>query len=217
MNRFRIPCFLALATFSLCIALGATADAWKPSLMPAAEETSEALAAGPLSIRAGAGVYLLGAEGFVLARPSQNGFHCLVERSQEGAFEPQCFDAEGSETLLPAVLLAAELVQTGHSREEVERRVAAAWAEGRLRAPSRPGINYMLSEKNRVPVGPERVTPFGPHLMFYAPYLTDADLGGDGNGETSPIFMINEGKPGGYVIVSVDGTDGHRGAGASDP
>ena len=200
MKTFRIPCLLTLALLLACVA---AAETWNPVPMPAAEETSEALAAGPPSIRDGAGVYLLAADGYRLARPSANSFHCLVGRSQEGAFEPQCFDAEGSATLLPAVLLAAELRQAGHPPEEVERRVAAAWAGGRLRAPSRPGVNYMLSAKNRVPVGPDRVIPYGPHLMFYAPYLTDADLGGDPSGETSPLFVINEGKPGGYVIVPV--------------
>lgn len=206
-KTIRIPCLAALA---LLVAAGAGAEGWRPKPLPAAEETAEALAAGPPAIRGGAGVYLLGADGFVLARASENGFHCLVGRSQEGAFEPQCFDAEGSASLMQQTLLAAELRQAGHPPEEVERRVAAAWAEGRLRAPSRPGINYMLSPKNRVPVGPERVIPFGPHLMFYAPYLTNADVGGDPEGgAASPVFMIHEGAPNGYVIVPVGDGGGH--------
>jgi hypothetical protein len=37
--------------------------------------------------------------------------------------------------------------------------------------------------------------------MFYAPNMTDADIGGDRQGARSPIFMINAGLPSGYVIV----------------
>ena len=95
----------------------------------------------------------------------------------------------------------------GVSSDEVDASVARAWSEGRLQAPSRPGINYMLSENNRVPVGPDRVVPYRPHVMFYAPYLTNADVGGDMRGG-SPVFVINEGKPGAYVIVPVPQSEG---------
>lgn len=179
----------------------ALAAGWKPALMDADEEMREALAAGPEAIRAEAGVYLLTETGFDLARPSGNGFHCIVGRSQPESFEPQCFDAEGSETLLRAALLRGELLMSGAGREATAAALEKAWAEGRLEGPSRPGINYMLSEKNRVPVGPDRVVPYVPHLMFYAPGLTDADIGGDRTGQASPIFMINAGTPSGYVIV----------------
>ncbi len=175
---------------------------WKPELMPREQEVASALAAGPAAIREAAGVYVLTATGFELVRDSSNGFHCLVERSQIEAFEPQCFDAEGSDTLLQQVLLGGELRMRGASEEDLERGVATAWARGSLRAPSRPGINYMLSEKNRVPVGPDQVIPYRPHVMFYVPYLTNADIGGDLRGG-SPVFVINEGQPSAYAIVPV--------------
>ena len=85
----------------------------------------------------------------------------------------------------------------------VAKALEDAWASGRLQAPGRPGINFMLSEKNRVPVGPDTVIAYGPHLMFYAPHLDDADIGGDRTGAESPVFMINSGSPSGYVIVPV--------------
>ena len=53
-------------------------------------------------------------------------------------------------------------------------------------------------------VGPEQVIPYAPHLMFYAPDLTDDDIGGDRSGKESPVFMINAGSPSGYVIVPVN-------------
>jgi len=165
------------------------------------QEIAEALLAGPDSIRAEAGVWVLGDEGYEAARESRNGFHCLVGRSVPGSFEPMCFDAEGSETLMQATLLRASLRADGLEPPEVERELAAAWSDGRLRAPRGVGINFMLSPRNRVPVDSEgTVRPYRPHVMVYAPYLSGADFGaGPGN----PVFVINEGGPGAYLIVPV--------------
>ena len=179
-----------------------SAASWKPELMDKKQEIAEALAAGPETVRGNAGVYVLTTAGFELVRESGNGFHCLVERSQPGAFEPQCFDAEGSTTLLQQVLLRGKLRMEGGSPEEIAATLGEAWAAGRLRAPERPGINYMLSERNRVPVGPDRVIPYRPHVMFYAPDLTNEDVGGDLQGK-SPVCVIKEGQPSAYVIVPV--------------
>ncbi len=189
--------FYPILSLALAPAFGAAS--WKPDLMPRQEEIVAALAAGPPTIADGAGVYVLTARGYELARASANGFHCLVGRDAPGTFEPQCFDAEGSATTLQAALLEAELRMGGKDDAEIEAAVAAAYAAGTLRAPRRPGINYMLSPANIVPIDDRgTVQPVGPHVMFYAPYLTDADLGGGGD---SPVFVINPGTPGAYAIV----------------
>jgi hypothetical protein len=198
---------LALA-FALSPVAAAAAEPdsqpWRPELMPRGEEIAEALAAGPASIREQAGVYVLTDTGYELVRESANGFHCLVGRGGPEEFEPMCFDAEGSATLLHEVLLAAGLRMAGRTRAEIDAAVAEAWAEGELRAPRRPGINYMLSKRNRVPVDDQgTVRPYRPHLMFYVPYLTNADLGVAGPGPGSPLFVIKEGTPGAYAIVPV--------------
>jgi hypothetical protein len=134
---------------------------------------------------------------------SRNGFHCLVGRDWPGAFEPQCFDAEGSETLLKATLLEAELRMKGAARESIERALGEANAAGRLRAPRRAGINYMLSPDNRVPVDDQgTIRPYRAHVMIYVPYLTNADFGVD-PAQRPPVFVINEGRPGAYLIVPV--------------
>lgn len=209
--KARIPALVVALTFSTLLASAAAAPAagWKPQLMDRSLEIAEALAAGPPVIREEAGVYVLTRDGYELARESRNGFHCIVGRSQPGSYEPQCFDAEGSATLLEELLLRGELQMRGLAPEAIRAAVADAWQSGRLAAPARPGINYMLSEKNRVPVGPDRVIPYGPHLMFYAPNLDDSDVGGDRTGQGSPVFMINAGRPTGYVIVPVgDGPHG---------
>jgi len=202
----RMLSLLALAGLPMSAAGDATTD--EP--LPRDAEMRAALSAGPPHMAAQAGVYVLTPRGYELARESQNGFHCLVQRSFPGTFEPQCFDEEGSRTLMQETLMTARLRGEGRSEADVRAAVATAWAAGELRAPTRPGINYMLSTENRVPVDPEGKTiiHYGPHLMFYVPYLTNADLGVSGEG--APTFVINEGQPGAYAIVPVStGGKGH--------
>lgn len=208
--RIAVRMLSPLAAVALPL-FGAAADVAAGPL-PRDAEMRAALAAGPPAIAAGAGVYVLTATGYELARASTNGFHCLVERSFPGAFEPQCFDAEGSRTLLQATLLTAKLRGEGRPEPAVRAAVAAAWASGELRPPSRPGVNYMLHPDNRVPVDPEGTTivPYGPHLMFYVPYLRNADLGSDGS-PGAPTFVVNEGQPNAYAIVPVAGGAGGHG------
>ena len=90
----------------------------------------------------------------------------------------------------------------GAGQDEIDRAVGLAWARGELSAPRRPGINYMLSEHNKVPIDADTVIPYQPHVMFYAPYLSNVDLGAEPIG-SAPVFVVNEGQPDAYVIVPV--------------
>ncbi len=204
-----VLCGLVLAG---SVAQGAEAvETWRPEPLPRNEEIEEALAACPAKLRQGAGVYVLTSAGFELERESTNSFHSIVQRSQPGAFEPQCLDAEGSATTLEAILLRTRLRMAGAGQDEIDRVLGQAWARGELSAPRRPGINYMLSERNRVPIDAETVIPYQPHVMFYAPYLSNADLGAEPMG-SAPVFVVNEGQPNAYVIVPVsvgEGDGGH--------
>ncbi len=117
--------------------------------------------------------------------------------------------AEGTRTWLPRILMIAELRARGKGPEEIQRIVANALAKGVLKTPSRPGVDYMLSTQNRVPNARGVVTPFPPHVMFYAPHLTNAELGvddrhlgADGN-PVGPAFVAAEGTPYALVIVPV--------------
>jgi len=63
----------------------------------------------------------------------------------------------------------------------------------------------------------ESAVPFPPHLMFYAPYLTNADLGLDGTlgpdgNPVGPAFVAGEGSPQALIIVPVGA---HQSAGHS--
>jgi hypothetical protein len=51
--------------------------------------------------------------GFVLVRKRTNGFSCIVNRDHPLNQKPTCYDAEGSETILPKVLRFGELLMKG--------------------------------------------------------------------------------------------------------
>jgi hypothetical protein len=163
------------------------------------EEVALALSALPETLRATAGVHVLGPKGYRRIRESTSGINCLVERSRPDTQEPICWDREGSDTIMPAVSAQAEWRATGLSDEEVKRRLAEGFASGRFRAPRRGGVAYMLSAENYVFNG-QRVVRYLPHVMFYAPYATNADIGATGKDPHAP-WVLNEGSPHAYIIV----------------
>jgi len=173
------------------------------------KEIALALSACPRFVADQAAVYVLEASGYVKVRDSDNGFTAIVQHSLPTAQERRCMDAEGTRTHLPRILKVAELRAQGKSREEIQRYVAEAFAKGIFRAPSRPGVDYMLSTENIVPNEKGTVGPFPPHVMFYAPYLSNADLGvdktnlgPDGN-PRGPVFVAGEGTPHALIIVPI--------------
>jgi hypothetical protein len=181
-----------------------------PALMSRESETALALEAAPAGVAAKAGVYVLEKSGYVRVRESQNGFVCLVERTVLKAVEPQCLDAEGVRTFLPRMLMVATMRVQGKSEPDIRQAVKDAFSSGKLQAPKRPGVDYMLSPHNVVAVDVEKgiAVPFPPHLMFYAPNMTNADVGSDGT-PASPLFVVNENSPHALMIVPVGAGDGH--------
>ncbi len=168
-------------------------------------EVEMALSAAPEHLRAEAGVYRLGADGYELVRPSANGFTCLVEREPSLGLAPVCHDREGSETIVPATLAKARLQRQGKSPEEIRAFLDSAYAAGRLIAPRRPGIAYMLSDhfSQAHPETGNRQCIFPPHVMFYAPYMKNADIGAGPKhrGSVDQPWILNEGRPNAYILV----------------
>jgi hypothetical protein len=218
---------LRAGLFGLAVqaALGASAAAQPapastPPLMDRQREIALALSACPPFVAGKAAVYVLDTSGYVKVRESQNGFTALVQHSLPTAQEPRCMDAEGTRTHLPRILKVAELRAQGKSREEIQRFVADAFAKGMFQPPVRPGIDYMLSTENLVPNAKGVVVPYPPHVMIYAPYLTNADLGvdrgdlgPDGN-PSGPAFVAGEGTPHALIIVPIGAhTGSHSGTG----
>lgn len=179
-------------------------------LMDRQKEIALALSSCPPSVATKAAVYVLEQSGYVKIRESQNGFTAIVQHALPNSQDPQCLDAEGTRTFLPRYLKIAEWRAQGKSPEEIKRFVADAFAKGIFQPPSRPGVDYMLSSENIVVVDAEKgiVAPFPPHVMFYGPYLTNADLGSDGN-TAGPAFVAGEGTPHALIIVPIGAHTNH--------
>lgn len=185
----------------IAVAVPASAQAPVAFTRPAneAEEITLALAALPETMRADATVYVLRAKGYEKAREGTSGVACLVERSRPDTQEPICWDAEGTATILPVTLDSAAWRASGLSEDQIKSRVAEGFESGKYRAPRRGGVSYMMSGHNYVFNG-QRVVHYQAHVMMYAPYATNKDIGATGKDPNAP-WVLNEGSPHAYIIV----------------
>jgi len=202
-----IVCF-ALATAVIRPVTGQSATNRRPPVMDRDKEIALALSACPPSVASKAAVFVLDRAGYIKVRDSENGFTAIVQHAVPASQDPQCMDAEGTRTFLPRYLKVAAWRAQGKSADEIKLLVADAFAKGIFRPPAKPGIDYMLSTENFTPNAKGQVVHFPPHVMFYAPYLTNAELGlggppgQDGNPE-GPAFVAGEGSPQALIIVPV--------------
>lgn len=168
------------------IALGLAQAVRALEPMPVQLETQLALAAVPPALRAEATVYLLDPKtGYHVARQGSNGVACLVERTQwelaefrDDLYVPLCYDAAGTATYLRMIMDTAELRAQGKSAAAVKAEVERRWANKTYRVPAKHGLSYMVAPLMRT-VGPPDMkvhTLAMPHLMFYAPFATNADI-----------------------------------------
>ena len=149
-----------------------------PELLPREKEIDLALNAAPEHLRKSAGVYVLERHGFVKMRETTNGFTCIVNRDHPLSLKPVCFDAEGTATILPKILRIGELLMQGVPTSEIDKEIAEGFLIRKYISPRRAGVAYMLSGDIRN-YNPRtgKVESFPPHVMFYAPNLTNANLG----------------------------------------
>jgi hypothetical protein len=149
-----------------------------PELLPREKEIELALSAAPEHLRKGAAVYVLERNGFVKIKDSTNGFTCIVNRDHPLNQKPVCFDAEGTATILPKILRVGELLMQGKPMSKIDAEIAEGFRTGQYISPRRTGVAYMLSGDIRsFNSRTGKVESFPPHVMFYAPNLTNADLG----------------------------------------
>jgi hypothetical protein len=199
-------CALSSVTAAAQVSFENLPKVWDASV-PRDQQISIALSAGPDEIRAKATVYVLGSKGYEKAREGTNGVSCIVTRRfaspAETSIEPMCYDAEGSQTLLLADLYGEELRSKGTPEADIKTEILNGFKSGQFKAPSKPGIRYMLSSDNRLGPTPDHKTvKVPPHLMFYAPYMTGKDLGFDS--DSAAAFLVQPGKPWTTVIVFPD-------------
>ena len=164
---------------------------------PAAVQVALAESAGP-PVAAGATILIIGPRGYVTAREGRNGFTCLISRQRPDTLEPECFDAVGTAAVVPVRIFVEEQRAAGVADARIEALVEAGYRDGRFKAPAKAGLVYMLSDHNYV-FDPERgkVIHFPGHLMFYAPYATEKDVG---SGPGAP-YLVAPGTPHALMIV----------------
>jgi hypothetical protein len=179
------------------------ADMPKPAYdfsLPREDRIKLAESAAPPEISGKATVYLLERSGYVKVRDGTNGFSCFVDRQTPWNSEPTCFDAEGTATTLQTRLFAEAERAKGKSEEQIKSQIAGGYKSGRFKAPSKPGIVYMMSDSVFILVSENQMVHVPPHLMFYAPYATDKDIGSPSPAANMP-HLIRAGQPDAYIIV----------------
>jgi hypothetical protein len=173
------------------------------------EKIKLAESAAPPEISGAATAYILERTGYVKVREGTNGFSCFVDRQTPLNSEPTCFDAEGSATTLPTRFLVEEMRGAGKTEEEINAAIEAGYKSEKFQAPRKPGIVYMMSPSVYIYIAEKNVMAHvPPHLMFYAPYATDKDIGSPPPTANMP-HLIRAGQPDAYMIVVPGDHAGH--------
>jgi hypothetical protein len=208
-----------LIVFASIQSFGQTTAGWKLERMPAGLETDFALSSLPPHVRPAATVYLLDpGKGYYIGRQGTNGFICFVHRTEweSGEFRQDLaqaisYDAEGARTIFPLYADEAAMRASGKfSALQLKDTMTDRFNRGIYKAAARPGISYMLGPVMRTyiqtPSG-KKVASFSmPHYMFYAPYLTEADIGGN-SPDGGPIVIGGGKSPEGYIILPAGKTE----------
>ena len=103
---------------------------------------------------------------------------------------------------------AAEMQAKGTPPRELKKIIKDRYKAGYYKAPKRAGISYMLSPVLRTYWDPEKndsvVTANIPHVMYYAPHVSNEDIGGK-LGNQYP-FVIMSG-PHEYIVQLLGQTE----------
>lgn len=226
MKKARLTVIAIIA--GLFISLGAGAQneqaagiMGKIDPLPRDLEIQLAQSALPPHLRENATVYILNPDkGFEVAIEGTNGFHAFVARTGDDAFRgtwaftqyrkdilyPIAFDAAGAREQMRVFFDAAAMQANATGPDELKRIIKKRFENGYYKAPERAGISYMLSPILRTYWNPEEgdtvVTVNYPHVMYYAPHVTNEDIGGGTLGGMYP-FVIMPG-PHGYMVQPID-------------
>lgn len=187
--------------------------------LPKDVEIRLALSALPPHLRDSATVYVLNPDkGFEIARKGTNGFHSFVSRNGDDAMRgawpltayrddilyPISFDEAGARTIMPVFFDIAKMQAKGTSPAELKKIIQDRYKKKYYKAPERAGISYMLSPILRTYTNPDVndhvITASVPHVMYYAPNVTNDEVGGGkpGPGAKYPFVILH--GPHGYSI-----------------
>lgn len=182
-----IPALITISLLGMTAPVPAQETETTLEAMPAELETRWALSALPPALRDDATVYLLDPkQGYQLSRQGTSGVTCLVERTaweladfRNDIYIPLCYDAAGTETYLKVKMDAAALRAQGMGPDALYTEISNRFENGTYTVPEKPGLSYMLAPVQRT-VGPPDMmvhTLSLPHIMPYAPYVTNEDIG----------------------------------------
>jgi hypothetical protein len=181
--------------------------------LPKDLEIRLALSAAPEHWRGSATVYVLDpTAGYQLAKQGDNGSVCVVGRTDwrrpfysSDILIPICFDREGVEAILPVRFDIEELRAKGAAKEELGATITRNYASGKYRAPRRAGLAPMLSPILIAYTSRDATEPSllnYPHLMFYAPGVTMAEIGGRQFADPIYPWVLEQGLHG-YIIQAM--------------
>jgi hypothetical protein len=206
----RVAIVAALMTVGTSLPAAGQAASYpsRPQPLPEAEEIALAMSAAPPEVATGATIYVLRASGPAIARVGTNGCTCMVGRDlHQGSLYPICYDQVASRSALQQELMELRLRFEGKSETEVITAVAAAYAAGTLKAPSRGAVIYMMSRRQVLFSSPlvegVRVGAWHPHLMIAMPYVTGEQLGFGQSASLGDFQIDHSGEPGAQLIVPV--------------
>lgn len=177
--------------------------------MPADLEIRFALSALPATLRADANVYVLDpAQGYKLARKGSSKLECLVERTvwewvdyRNDIYVPLCYDANGSSHHLKVIRDAAQMRAAGMGATALKEEIEKRYRNGTYTGPTKAGLSYMVGPVMRAKGPPDMQlhTMAMPHLMFYAPDISNDDIGAKPNLQQpeslSMPFVDQQGAP----------------------
>jgi hypothetical protein len=102
----------------------------------------------------------------------------------------------------------SEMVKKSLPGEEIQKKVQEIYQNGEFTAPKRPGVAYMLSDRNYIYNPGGKAFHYPPHVMVFAPYLKNSDIGArkEDFGSTAVPWVLKEGAPDAYIILVPGGT-----------
>jgi hypothetical protein len=187
--------------------------------LPRDLEIQLALSALPPHLRDGATVYVLNpGKGFEIARKGTNEFHAFVSRNGDDAMRgswplkeyrndilyPISFDAAGAKAIMPVFFDIAKMQAQEMDPGKLKKLIQDRYKTRYYKAPERAGISYMLSPVLRTYVNPDNeetvLTANVPHVMYYAPNVTNEEVGGAKVKPASEYPFVILTGPHGYTI-----------------
>jgi len=122
-------------------------------------------------------------------------------------YVPLCYDAAGSKTYLKVIMDAAALRIQGLPPAALKAEIEKRYRKKTYQAPDKPGISYMVAPVMRTWMLPDWQVHTMPmqHLMFYAPNLTDQDIGSGPSSFPGYPFVFKEGIPEQSYMIQLAG------------